>query len=49
MRTLIQLVLITLMLGTAVLTNPAVANELRTGHLLSPAAGVNSVQCCTGA
>ncbi|MDF2795761.1 MAG: ATPase [Pseudomonas orientalis] len=44
MRTLIQLALITLMLGTAVLTNPAVADELRTGHLLPLAAGVNSLQ-----
>ena len=44
MRTLIQLALITLMLGTAVLTNPAVADELRTGHLLPLAASVNSLQ-----
>ncbi|AUZ46751.1 ATPase [Pseudomonas orientalis] len=44
MRTLLQLALITLMLGTAVLTNPAVADEPRTGHLLPLATGVNSLQ-----
>ncbi|AZF52971.1 Chromosome segregation ATPase [Pseudomonas sp. R4-34-07] len=44
MRTIIQLALMTLMLGTAVLANPAIADELRTGHLLPLAASVDSLQ-----
>ena len=44
MRTIIQLALMTLMLGTAVLANPAIADELRTGHLLPLVGSVNSLQ-----
>ncbi|AZF32031.1 Chromosome segregation ATPase [Pseudomonas sp. R4-35-07] len=44
MRTIIQLALMTLMLGTAVLANPAIADELRTGHLLPLVASVDSLQ-----
>ncbi|AZF15997.1 ATPase [Pseudomonas sp. R3-18-08] len=44
MRTIIQLALMTLMLGTVVLANPAIADELRTGHLLPLVASVDSLQ-----
>lgn len=44
MRTIIQLALMALMLGTAVVNNAAIAGDLRTGHLLPIAAGVDSLQ-----
>ncbi|AZF05181.1 ATPase [Pseudomonas sp. R5-89-07] len=44
MRTIIQFALMTLMLGSAVLANPAIADELRTGHLLPLVGSVNSLQ-----
>ncbi|MDQ0740067.1 ATPase [Pseudomonas sp. W4I3] len=44
MRTIIQFALMTLMLGSAVLANPAIADELRTGHLLPLIGSVNSLQ-----
>lgn len=44
MRTIIQFALMALMLGTAAMTTPAIADELRTGHLLPLAAGVDSLQ-----
>lgn len=44
MRTFIQLALMMLMLGTVVMNNTAVADDLRTGHLLPIGASVNSLQ-----
>lgn len=44
MRTIIQFALMTLMLGSAVLANPAIADEPRTGHLLPLVGSVNSLQ-----
>ncbi|MCK6190554.1 ATPase [Pseudomonas sp. EYE_354] len=44
MRTIIQLALMALMLGTAVVNNAAIAGDLRKGHLLPIAAGVDSLQ-----
>ncbi|QOY73853.1 MULTISPECIES: ATPase [unclassified Pseudomonas] len=44
MRTIIQLALMALMLGTTLMTTPAIADELRTGHLLPLAASVESLQ-----
>ncbi|MGB3122988.1 MAG: ATPase [Pseudomonas sp.] len=43
MRTIIQLGLMMLMLGTAVLTNPAIADDLRTSHLLPLVGSVDSL------
>ena len=44
MRTIIQLALMALMLGTAVMTTPAMADEVRTGHLLPLVGSVDSLQ-----
>ncbi|KTC50575.1 ATPase [Pseudomonas fluorescens ABAC62] len=44
MRTIIQLALMALMLGTAAVHNAAIADELRTGHLLPIVGSVNSLQ-----
>ena len=44
MRTIIQLALMALMLGTVALNNAAMAGDLRTGHLLPIGTGVNSLQ-----
>ncbi|OPA88613.1 ATPase [Pseudomonas fluorescens] len=44
MRTIIQLGLMILMLGAVVVNNAAIAGDLRTGHLLPIATGVNSLQ-----
>jgi hypothetical protein len=44
MRTFIQLALMTLMLGTVVVNNAAIAGDLRTGHLLPIVASVDSLQ-----
>ena len=44
MRTMIQLGLIMLMLGTTMLANPAIADDLRTGHLLPLVGSVDSLQ-----
>ena len=44
MRTIIQLGLMILMLGTVAVSNAAIAGELRTGHLLPIAGSVNSLQ-----
>ncbi|MBD8094204.1 ATPase [Pseudomonas fluorescens] len=44
MRTIIQLGLMVLMLGTAVLANPAIADDLRTGHLLPLVGSVDSLR-----
>ena len=44
MRMFIQLVLMTLMLGTVVVTNSAIADELRTSHLLPIGASVDSLR-----
>ena len=44
MRTMIQLGLIMLMLGTTMLANPAIADDLRTGHLLPLIGSVDSLQ-----
>ncbi|WP_017255277.1 hypothetical protein [Pseudomonas tolaasii] len=43
MRTMIQLALMTMMLGAVLLTNPAVAGDLRTSHLLPLAGSVDSL------
>ncbi|MBW4793864.1 ATPase [Pseudomonas tolaasii] len=43
MRTIIQLALMTMMLGAVLLTNPAVADDLRTSHLLPLAGSVDSL------
>lgn len=53
MRTIIQLGLMILMLGTTVLANPAIADDLRTSHLLPLVGSVDSLRhaqsvgCCT--
>jgi len=44
MRKFIQLALMTLMMSTAVMINPAIADELRTGHLLSLGGSVDSLR-----
>ena len=44
MRTIIQLALMALMLGTVAVNNAAIAGELRTGHLLPIDASVDSLQ-----
>ncbi|MGY2374489.1 ATPase [Pseudomonas sp. SDO524_S393] len=44
MRTIIQLTLMALMLGSVVMTNPAIADELRTSHLLPLVGSVDSLQ-----
>lgn len=44
MRTMIQLGLIMLMLGTTMLANTAIADDLRTGHLLPLIGSVDSLQ-----
>ena len=44
MRTMIQLVLMMLMLGTVAINNAAIADDLRTGHLLPINASVESLQ-----
>lgn len=44
MRTIIQLGLMILMLGAVLVNNAAIAGDLRTGHLLPIATGVNSLQ-----
>lgn len=44
MRTFIQLALMTLMMSTAVMINPAIADELRAGHLLSIDGSVDSLR-----
>ena len=44
MRTFIQLALMTLMMITAVMINPAIADELRAGHLLSIDGSVDSLR-----
>ncbi|ROM33731.1 ATPase [Pseudomonas poae] len=43
MRTIIQLGLMMLMLGSVVMTTPAIADELRTGHLLPLVGSVDSL------
>ncbi|ARB27634.1 ATPase [Pseudomonas tolaasii] len=43
MRTIIQLALMTMMLGAVLLANPAVAGDLRTSHLLPLAGSVDSL------
>ena len=44
MRTIIQLGLMILMLGTTVLANPAIADDLRTSHLLPLVGSVDSLR-----
>ena len=44
MRTFIQLALMTLMMSTVVMINPVIADELRTGHLLSLGGSVDSLR-----
>ncbi|OAJ47142.1 hypothetical protein [Pseudomonas marginalis] len=44
MRTFIQLVLMMLMLGTVAINNAAIADDLRSGHLLPLSASVESLQ-----
>jgi len=44
MRTLIQLGLMMLMLGTVIVNNAAIADELRAGHLLPIVGSVDSLQ-----